>query len=106
MFWAGFRATAPVGRFYVVAGNHDHLGSVQAQLDYHGSERWRFPSLYYKLPFHFNSSTGVARSLDLVRAGAFLPLGLAMGERVGALARVRMSDDFKISIGKQLKIVV
>ena len=53
--------------FYVVAGNHDHLGDVQAQIDYHDkSLRWHFPSLFYLLPFNFTSSTGVRRRLDLV----------------------------------------
>ena len=36
--------------WYVVAGNHDHLGNVTAQLHYHGSDdRWNFPSLFYTL---------------------------------------------------------
>jgi 3',5'-cyclic AMP phosphodiesterase CpdA len=36
--------------FHVIAGNHDHLGDVQAQIDYSSkSDRWSFPSLYYKL---------------------------------------------------------
>eukprot|EP00933_Yihiella_yeosuensis_P067155 TRINITY_DN7180_c1_g1_i1.p1 TRINITY_DN7180_c1_g1~~TRINITY_DN7180_c1_g1_i1.p1 ORF type:complete len:305 (+),score=40.69 TRINITY_DN7180_c1_g1_i1:85-915(+) len=34
--------------WWVVAGNHDHLGDVQHQLDYaKKSTRWKFPSLYY-----------------------------------------------------------
>ena len=34
--------------WYVVAGNHDHLGNVTAQLHYHGlDDRWNFPSLFY-----------------------------------------------------------
>ena len=36
--------------WYVVAGNHDHLGNVTAQLHYHGlDDRWNFPSLFYTL---------------------------------------------------------
>lgn len=34
--------------FHVIAGNHDHYGNVQAQIDYTShSSRWSFPSLYY-----------------------------------------------------------
>lgn len=34
--------------FHVIAGNHDHYGNVQAQIDYSSrSSRWSFPSLYY-----------------------------------------------------------
>jgi tartrate-resistant acid phosphatase type 5 len=34
--------------FHVVAGNHDHIGNAQAQVEYSSkSERWNFPSLWY-----------------------------------------------------------
>lgn len=34
--------------FYVVAGNHDHYGSVNAQIEYsHQNPHWIFPELWY-----------------------------------------------------------
>jgi len=34
--------------WFVIAGNHDHYGDVQAQLDYtKKSARWQFPALFY-----------------------------------------------------------
>lgn len=40
--------------WYVVAGNHDHLGNVTAQLDYHSMDgRWNFPSLFYTVKKKF-----------------------------------------------------
>ena len=44
----------------------DHRGNVQAQIDYHGSARWHFPTLFYPLHFNFTSSSGVARTVHLI----------------------------------------
>jgi len=37
--------------FYAIAGNHDHLGNVKVQIDYHqkGSGRWNFPDYDYTI---------------------------------------------------------
>jgi len=42
--------------WYVIAGNHDHYGSVESQIEYTHSpqntnSRWQYPSLYHKQTF-------------------------------------------------------
>ncbi|KAI6212438.1 Tartrate-resistant acid phosphatase type 5 [Aphelenchoides besseyi] len=40
--------------WFMVAGNHDHLGNVEAQIAYTDrSNKWTFPSLYYKTSYSF-----------------------------------------------------
>ena len=67
--------------FYVIAGNHDHKGNVQAQIDYHDdSSRWHFPQLYYTLPFSFVSTTGVNRTVDIIMLDTVTLVGACQGE--------------------------
>ena len=69
--------------FYVIAGNHDHRGNVQAQIQYHDeSLRWHFPKLYYTLKFNFTSSTGILRTIDLVMLDTVSLVGGCDGEDV------------------------
>ncbi|XP_071953999.1 tartrate-resistant acid phosphatase type 5-like [Antedon mediterranea] len=38
--------------WYIVGGNHDHVGNITGQTEYTNiSPRWNFPSLYYRLKF-------------------------------------------------------
>ena len=66
--------------FYVVAGNHDHRGNVQAQIDYHGSPRWHFPTLYYTLSWSFTSSSGADRTVDVIMIDTVSLAGLCLAE--------------------------
>jgi len=45
--------------WYILAGNHDHIGNVTAQLEYHHrSERWIFPELWYTFSESFTTTSG------------------------------------------------
>lgn len=44
--------------WYVIAGNHDHKGSVAAQIQYTAeSSRWNFPDYFYTFNYSFVSTT-------------------------------------------------
>ncbi|KAK9539683.1 hypothetical protein VZT92_002185 [Zoarces viviparus] len=59
--------------WYVLAGNHDHVGSVKAQIDYsHKSDRWTFPSYYYELNFRI-PNTG--KTLTIIMLDTILLCG-------------------------------
>jgi tartrate-resistant acid phosphatase type 5 len=47
--------------WYIIAGNHDHLGSIAAQIEYsRHSSRWRFPSEFYVERFAFGANLSAA----------------------------------------------
>jgi tartrate-resistant acid phosphatase type 5 len=47
--------------WYIIAGNHDHLGSIDAQIQYsRRSARWRFPSEFYVERFAFGANRTAA----------------------------------------------
>jgi len=49
-------------RWYLVAGNHDWMGNVTAQLEYtRKSQRWYFPSLYYSVTIPIGPGEGTAQ---------------------------------------------
>jgi len=62
--------------FWVIAGNHDHRASVDAQIKYSKrSHRWHFPSLYYNLSYAWRASSGEPRSAELIMIDTVLLLG-------------------------------
>jgi len=70
--------------FHVVAGNHDHYGNAQAQVDYaKSSDRWNFPSLWYNLPFSWKTDSGESRTLDIVMLDTVNLAGLSSDECLG-----------------------
>jgi len=53
--------------FRVIAGNHDHWGTVNAQVQHKDKAgRWQFPSLWYTLNYSFTSGSGKTRTLQVV----------------------------------------
>ncbi|XP_056266249.1 tartrate-resistant acid phosphatase type 5a isoform X2 [Pseudoliparis swirei] len=59
--------------WYLIAGNHDHAGSVKAQIEYsQKSDRWNFPSYYYELNFRI-PNTG--KTLTIIMLDTILLCG-------------------------------
>mmetsp|Transcript_71635 Transcript_71635/g.155895 ORF Transcript_71635/g.155895 Transcript_71635/m.155895 type:complete len:354 (+) Transcript_71635:60-1121(+) len=52
--------------FHVIAGNHDYYGKVQAQMDYKGSHRWQFPSLFYVVKHSWRRADGGTATVDII----------------------------------------
>ncbi|CAD5207403.1 unnamed protein product [Bursaphelenchus okinawaensis] len=50
--------------WYMIAGNHDHLGNISAQIEYTKySTKWTYPKLYYKASYSFADGT---RTVDIL----------------------------------------
>lgn len=46
--------------WYAILGNHDHRGSIQAQIDYHNKNtRWNMPDRYYRVRMTAQDSTAL-----------------------------------------------
>ena len=57
--------------WYVIGGNHDHYGNIDAQIQFSSSprntnQRWKFPSLYYSQSFTTTSSNNRGVTIDLI----------------------------------------
>ncbi|KAI6230406.1 Tartrate-resistant acid phosphatase type 5 [Aphelenchoides fujianensis] len=47
--------------WYMIGGNHDHLGNISAQIEYSLNKgKWTFPNLFYKASYSFAGGTKTA----------------------------------------------
>jgi len=69
-----FSATSLQTPWYVIAGNHDHLGNVTAQIEYgKTSKRWVFPNYFYT--FSLWTSDKQKKLIDFVMIDTILLCG-------------------------------
>ncbi|KAI6183122.1 Tartrate-resistant acid phosphatase type 5 [Aphelenchoides bicaudatus] len=62
--------------WYMIAGNHDHLGNIQAQIEYSQNKgKWTFPSLYYKSSYSIN---GGRTRADFIFVDSILMCGVTV----------------------------
>lgn len=61
--------------WFVVAGNHDHIGNVTAQISYSAlNDRWNFPALYYSKTFITHDMSLQVIFIDTVDLAGILAL--------------------------------
>jgi len=94
--------------FHVIAGNHDHYGNANAQVEYaKTSDRWNFPSLWYTLPFSWKTDSNEGRTLDIVMLDTVGLAGLSsdecLGCELGGPANLSSSADQWTWLENQLK---
>eukprot|EP01064_Diplonema_japonicum_P017769 TRINITY_DN2607_c6_g1_i1.p1 TRINITY_DN2607_c6_g1~~TRINITY_DN2607_c6_g1_i1.p1 ORF type:complete len:353 (+),score=72.12 TRINITY_DN2607_c6_g1_i1:63-1061(+) len=64
--------------WYLVAGNHDYLGNVTAQIEYSKhSARWNFPSHYYSFTKNFTTSTNTTITTEIIYLDTVILTGMS-----------------------------
>uniref|UniRef100_A0A7E4VGH8 Tartrate-resistant acid phosphatase type 5 n=1 Tax=Panagrellus redivivus TaxID=6233 RepID=A0A7E4VGH8_PANRE len=69
-FWKSFESPYSdlIMPWFVIAGNHDHLGNVTAQiLHTNRSNLWTFPSMYYSVRYSFNGANVQFVMIDTIQ---------------------------------------
>ena len=86
--------------WYISVGNHDHHGSIQAQIDYSEiDERWNFPSHFYDLNMDINGS-GDSLGIIVIDSQALRtdPDDMGQGEWISTTAQ-QMDHKWKLMLG-------
>lgn len=96
--------------FRVLAGNHDHNGNVQAQVDYSDkSSRWNFPSLYYDfhvetqgkdLHFVFIDTVILTGNSDILNEDGFI-VKERTGRELGVFFHENATSEMKLAADEQ-----
>uniref|UniRef100_A0A7S2QSF6 acid phosphatase n=1 Tax=Norrisiella sphaerica TaxID=552664 RepID=A0A7S2QSF6_9EUKA len=84
--------------FYAIAGNHDHMGNVSAQIEYtKHSTRWTYPQPWYSVKKTFG--TGEAeRTLEIL----FIDTVIFAGESEGENGEQLQGDEYPGALDAQL----
>mmetsp|Transcript_42729 Transcript_42729/g.91663 ORF Transcript_42729/g.91663 Transcript_42729/m.91663 type:complete len:353 (+) Transcript_42729:218-1276(+) len=85
--------------YHVIAGNHDHRLSVQAQLDYH-SERWQFPALNYVVRKSWRRQDGGTGTVDIIFIDTVQLCTASLDDRGHHLCDGCRSSNDRIALGE------